>query len=142
MNRTLCPECEYSLKLGARAHKGQKIVCPECQSKLAIVSVDPFEVELITPDHSAATVVKTKTIDIDCPECEGFVRLSVKVPEGYQLVCPTCKNALEVISTDPIELEMAIPTKLKQRHAKSREPERRKPVNGKKIVKPKRREQV
>lgn len=41
-----------------------------------------------------------------CPECEGVLTLS-DVMKGEIVVCPDCGVDLEVMSLDPIELELA-----------------------------------
>ncbi|RLG19521.1 lysine biosynthesis protein LysW [Candidatus Micrarchaeota archaeon] len=40
-----CPECAGSVKLKEGAEQGEIISCPECGSRLEIVSVDPPKVQ-------------------------------------------------------------------------------------------------
>lgn len=42
-----------------------------------------------------------------CPECEAELELGASVEESEILVCPDCGAELEVISVDPITLELA-----------------------------------
>lgn len=42
-----------------------------------------------------------------CPECEAELQLSENVEESEIIVCPDCGAELEVISVDPVELELA-----------------------------------
>jgi alpha-aminoadipate carrier protein LysW len=42
-----------------------------------------------------------------CPECEGELVLDADVEESEIIVCPDCGVELEVLSVDPIEVEMA-----------------------------------
>ncbi len=42
-----------------------------------------------------------------CPECEAELTLDENVEESEIIVCPDCGVELEVISTDPLEVEMA-----------------------------------
>ncbi|MCD4672662.1 MAG: lysine biosynthesis protein LysW [Anaerolineaceae bacterium] len=42
-----------------------------------------------------------------CPECEAEVSLDANVMQGEILVCPDCGVDLEVITTDPIAVEIA-----------------------------------
>ena len=42
-----------------------------------------------------------------CPECEGEVTLTDNFEEGEILSCDECGLDLEIISTDPIELNLA-----------------------------------
>jgi alpha-aminoadipate/glutamate carrier protein LysW len=40
-----------------------------------------------------------------CPECEGAIDIEVEeVEEGQTLDCPECGAELEVVSTNPLEL--------------------------------------
>ena len=42
-----------------------------------------------------------------CPECEAELTLSANVEESEIIVCPDCGVELEVVSVDPLEVEMA-----------------------------------
>jgi len=41
-----CPECDAQVTVAATAHAGEIVVCPECQTELEIVSLDPVELAL------------------------------------------------------------------------------------------------
>ncbi|MGH9446727.1 MAG: hypothetical protein ACRD3O_13490 [Terriglobia bacterium] len=42
-----------------------------------------------------------------CPECEGAIDIEAEeVEEGQTLDCPECGAELEVISTNPVELNV------------------------------------
>ena len=43
----------------------------------------------------------------ECPECAAELNLAPDVEEGEILVCPECGVELEVMSLDPITLELA-----------------------------------
>jgi lysine biosynthesis protein LysW len=43
---TPCTECDHSLKLGTHPRAGQQLVCPECQTQLEVVSLDPLELDI------------------------------------------------------------------------------------------------
>jgi hypothetical protein len=43
---TLCIECDHSLKLGTHPRTGQQLVCPECQTLLEVVSLNPLELDI------------------------------------------------------------------------------------------------
>ncbi len=42
-----------------------------------------------------------------CPECEAALMLDADVEESEIIVCPDCGVELEVMSVDPLEVEMA-----------------------------------
>ena len=118
MNGTSCPECEYRIRLGPRAHKGQRVVCPGCKAGLIIVQLNEDSVEL---DLAANHQKKRPTAEVGCPECESLIRLSISVREGQPVTCPTCHAELEVVSTDPIEVDFAMPVPLKRNRQKKSE---------------------
>lgn len=42
-----------------------------------------------------------------CPSCEAKISLKEPVAYGQRVRCPSCHEDLEVIETDPIELDWA-----------------------------------
>jgi len=42
-----------------------------------------------------------------CVECDAELNLSARVRLGQRVICPNCGVALEVISTHPIEVDVA-----------------------------------
>ena len=44
----------------------------------------------------------------ECPECAAELNLAPDVEEGEILVCPECGVELEVMSLDPITLELLL----------------------------------
>jgi alpha-aminoadipate carrier protein LysW len=43
-----------------------------------------------------------------CPECEAVVELDLdEIEEGQLVSCPECGMDLEVVSTNPVELDLA-----------------------------------
>ena len=44
---------------------------------------------------------------VHCPDCDGSIMLGSQVYVGLTLVCPHCDAELEVISTDPLEVDWA-----------------------------------
>ena len=44
---------------------------------------------------------------VECPECAAEIQLAEGIEEGEIIVCSDCGVELEVISLDPIVLEMA-----------------------------------
>jgi len=43
----------------------------------------------------------------ECPECAAEIQLSDDVEEGEIIICAECGVELEVVSLDPVVLEMA-----------------------------------
>ena len=41
-----------------------------------------------------------------CPECEAVIEVEDDIEEGATLDCPDCGAALEVVNTNPVELEV------------------------------------
>jgi lysine biosynthesis protein LysW len=106
VKETFCPECDHRLKVGGRPFKGQRLHCPECEVNLVVTSLNPLEVEAALA-HSKP---KANTMEVACPECDAFIKLSVRSRKGQQTVCPTCQTTLEVVTTNPLELDIALPT--------------------------------
>lgn len=44
---------------------------------------------------------------INCPECDGNLVIPADVMENELIACPDCGAELEIISLDPIELDLA-----------------------------------
>jgi len=42
-----------------------------------------------------------------CPECEAAVPLTADAVEGEIVVCPDCAAELELVSLDPVQLQLA-----------------------------------
>lgn len=43
-----------------------------------------------------------------CPECEVAIDIDNDVEEGQQLDCPECGADLEVVNTNPVELDLVV----------------------------------
>jgi alpha-aminoadipate carrier protein LysW len=41
-----------------------------------------------------------------CPECEAVIEVEDDVEEGTKLDCPDCGAELEVVNTNPVELDI------------------------------------
>jgi len=41
-----CPECDAQVTISTDARAGEIVVCPECQTELELVSLDPVELAL------------------------------------------------------------------------------------------------
>ncbi len=107
INSAYCPECDQQLKLGTRPYKGQKVICSACDTNLILINLRPLELEP-TGSSQRSGRKKNNSIDLACPECEALIRLSPRAREGQQIVCPDCETLLEVVSRDPIELDVAL----------------------------------
>ena len=42
------------------------------------------------------------SVTIECPSCEGRIKLKVSPKEGQRVVCPACRKRSEVISEKPL----------------------------------------
>jgi alpha-aminoadipate carrier protein LysW len=41
-----------------------------------------------------------------CPECEASIDVGDEPEEGQRIDCPECKAELEVVNTNPVELDV------------------------------------
>ena len=48
---------------------------------------------------------KTKVIRAACPDCGDRIPLQGLIRIGRKVICPNCDAELEVIETDPVELD-------------------------------------
>jgi alpha-aminoadipate carrier protein LysW len=46
-----------------------------------------------------------KTVVVGCPSCDQDITLGGEIRLGKQVMCPNCGVELEVIDTDPVELD-------------------------------------
>ena len=46
-------------------------------------------------------------MNVQCPECEGALDLAADVLDGEIVPCPDCGAELEVVSLDPVVLQLA-----------------------------------
>jgi alpha-aminoadipate carrier protein LysW len=49
--------------------------------------------------------IKTRVIRADCPDCGSRIAVHSPVRIGQQVRCPNCDAELEVIDTNPVELD-------------------------------------
>jgi len=49
--------------------------------------------------------LKTQAVTAACPDCGKSVHLKSPVRMGQEVSCPHCDAELEVIETDPVELD-------------------------------------
>jgi alpha-aminoadipate carrier protein LysW len=50
-------------------------------------------------------VTVRKAVTVSCLDCERPFDLTFKPVEGQIITCPFCESELEVINTDPLELD-------------------------------------
>ncbi len=48
-----------------------------------------------------------KQMSAQCPECEGTIALAADILDGEIVPCPDCGAELEVVSLNPVVLELA-----------------------------------
>ncbi len=107
---TSCPECSYRLKLGARPHIGQRKICSNCNANLEVISVSPLVLDIFdskTPNRRTATPNKIVAEGF-CPNCDHAFTFGAHPRRGQLIVCPECNMHLEVVSLNPLELDISI----------------------------------
>jgi lysine biosynthesis protein LysW len=125
MIETSCPECASRLRLGAHPHQRQRIICPGCDTNLVIVSLNPLEVDVAMPaNNSAGLKKKSNRVEVPCPECDHPITLSIHVHEGQPVTCDRCHASLEVVSIDPLELDIAMTINFKRNRDRKVEKEK------------------
>ena len=108
MSGIICPECESPLKFGGQLHRGKRIHCARCKASLIVVDVKPPVLEIAVSANRTAKSKKDAGItETVCPQCDHVLRLNNRSRPGEKMVCHVCHTQLEVISTDPIELDVA-----------------------------------
>jgi lysine biosynthesis protein LysW len=48
---------------------------------------------------------KSLSVTATCPDCGETIRLATPIRVGQEVLCPHCDAELEVIETDPVELD-------------------------------------
>lgn len=46
MPTSICPECSEEVFVDAESEQGDRVPCDECGSRLVVVGLDPFELDL------------------------------------------------------------------------------------------------
>lgn len=119
MEQGYCPECSHRFKLKLHPKTGMEIVCPRCKVKLVVTSVSPLDLDLaITGKTKVKTKQTVKVIEAACPECDYSIKLKSRIHEDDTFACESCGADLEVVSANPIELDLALPHNFKQKHPK------------------------
>ncbi len=52
MPTSICPECSEEVFVDAESEQGDAISCDECASRLVVVGLDPFELDLFEETES------------------------------------------------------------------------------------------
>lgn len=47
MPTSICPECSEDVFVDAESEQGDGVTCDECGSRLVVVGLDPFELDLV-----------------------------------------------------------------------------------------------
>lgn len=53
MPTAICPECSEEVFVDAESEQGDNVICEECSSKLVVVGLDPFELDLYDEDSES-----------------------------------------------------------------------------------------
>ena len=109
-----CPECSHRVKLGAHPRQGQRFVCPWCEISLTLTSLHPVELDLtMLESHVLSSKKKPHMVEVPCPECEVLLKINPHFHQGYRLECSSCDTILEIVSANPLDIDVALPAKLK-----------------------------
>jgi uncharacterized paraquat-inducible protein A len=104
----ICPECERPLKIGGHPLRGRRVHCNNCKAKLVVVGVKPLELEVAVPaNRNAKSKKEAGVVETVCPQCDHMIKLSHRSRQGERVVCAVCHTQLAVVSTDPLELDVA-----------------------------------
>ena len=103
-----CPECGNRLKLGAHPRPGQRRVCSNCGARLEIVNLNPLILDVYDMKMPSSRTIQEKNtvVEVLCPECDHSIKLGTHPHERQQITCPECRFRLEVVSSDPLELDI------------------------------------
>ena len=119
MYQGFCPECSHRFKLKSHPKTGMQLACPRCKVNLVVTTVSPLELDLAITGTAAAKSKQTvRVVEAACPECDHTIKLKSRVHEGDVFACESCGVDLEVVSANPIELDLALPVNFKQKPAK------------------------
>ena len=125
MKESYCPECDYRLKLGGHPYKGQRCTCPECETKLIVVSLHPLQLEAAASANQAVSPKHTAhSIEYPCPVCEQPLKLTSQPQPGQTLLCQSCYYPLKIMRTDPLEIELDLGPTVKENRSDQSEPEK------------------
>jgi len=110
----VCPICyEEILVPGRYARSGQEISCPECDSPLKVIQLDPIELDYALAeedDQEEEWDDEESSEEQDmpaavCPSCDEDIAIPIRVRPGQKIMCPECGAPLEVVDVDPVELD-------------------------------------
>ena len=74
-----------------------------------MVNLEPIELDIaFAAAATPGTKKKAQTVAVPCPECDDNVKVSARAREGQRIKCDGCNTILEVINSDPIELDIAL----------------------------------
>lgn len=101
-----CPECGQRLKQRGGLHPGQRLTCPACEMELVVVGSHPpkLAARSADDDFKPKHAFDGRTT---CPECNIRLRITANVRAGQRLRCTACGSILEVVSLNPLELDLA-----------------------------------
>ena len=95
------------------------LACPRCKVNLVVSTVSPLELDLaITGTNAAKPRQTVRVVEAACPECDHTIKLKSRVHKGDVFACESCGADLEVVSANPVELDLALPLNFKQKPSK------------------------
>jgi len=102
-----CPLCGINISFNKMPTIGNQLNCPTCETSLVVVDQSPLELEIIFEELPADPVNlgNNERPIIRCPLCDEKLKLPGKVRIGQIITCTGCESELEIVDTDPIQLE-------------------------------------
>lgn len=67
MPTAICPECSEEVFIDAESEQGDTVTCDECASKLVVVGLDPFELDLVSDEDGDGSYDDDPGDDYDDP---------------------------------------------------------------------------
>lgn len=120
MARTRCPHCKTVIKM-EKPREGAFVLCPGCGMELEVIRTDPFQVALVleyevwpmketgdpyprSGEHIGKTGGTWKWPRQPVPSVtrQSFIEKPIY---GAEITCHACGEELEIISTDPFEVD-------------------------------------
>jgi uncharacterized paraquat-inducible protein A len=61
----------------------------------------------MSANHAAKPKKGAGVFETNCPQCDHMIKLSSRSQPGEKILCPVCHTQLEIVGTNPVELDLA-----------------------------------